>query len=214
MRDVPILNRDVLEVLHQIKHNYIDLYDVKRTNDLISPPEGKTRDDYVSHEYLRELINIGRDHDGSPPAALSYALKPDHYKGGQKTDYSLDYMSTDSKLKQYLGLDCCALTQLYPPGGFIGWHTNENASAYNLIFTWSETGDGYFEYVDPKTKEIVRMNDKPGWQCKAGYFGSKHEPDRIVYHAASTNCNRITVSYTLGFNYDYWKDVIEDISTE
>lgn len=214
MKTVEIKNKYVLEILNEIKYNYIHKYNVTSTNMHIKPPEGSTREDWVGHDFLNRLIGIGREHDGSPLAANSFALKPEHYDGRHKTDYSLDYLSTDSRLKQYLGLDCCALTQLYPPGGFISWHTNENASAYNLIFTWSENGDGYFEYVDPETKEVVRINDKSGWQCKAGYFGSKYEPDRIVYHAASTDCRRITVSYTLGFNYDYWKEVIEDISTE
>jgi hypothetical protein len=214
MKLVEIRNKDVLDILQNIKYNYITKWSPSETNMKITGPDGTTREDWISHEFLDKLMSIGRKHDGSPPAALSYALKPDHYDGKHKTDYSLDYMSLDAKLKERLGLDCCALSQLYPPGGYIGWHTNENASAHNLLFTWSETGDGYFEYVDPETKEIVRMKDKKGWSCKAGYFGSKNQPEKIVYHAASTDCWRITVSYTLGHNFEYWQDVIEDISTE
>ena len=50
---------------------------------------------------------------------------------------------------------------MYPPGGYISWHNNANASAYNLIFTWSETGDGYFKYIDGETKEEIVIKDKP-----------------------------------------------------
>ena len=46
---------------------------------------------------------------------------------------------------------------------------------YNLVFTWSETGDGQFQYMDTKTGETVVMKDRKGWQCKAGYFGSYGE---------------------------------------
>lgn len=213
MRIVPIKNRDIIDILQDFKYTYLDKYTPSETNDLITLPENTTRDDWVGEKYLNELLSMGREHDGSPPAAHSYALKPDHYKGQHKTDYSLDYMSLDSRMKLRLGLDACALSQLYPPGGFIGWHTNENASAYNLLFTWSETGDGHFEYVDPKTQKHIVVQDSKGWTCKAGYFGGNQEPHRIVYHAASTECWRMTISYTLGFDYDYWKDVIEDIST-
>lgn len=209
---VPIHNEEVLNILQDYKWTYSEKYKPQETNMFIQPDE-EDRNHWVGKDYLNELINIGREHNGSPPAAMSYAIKPDHYHGDDKTDYYLDYMSLDGRMKSALGLQTCALNQLYPPGGFIGWHTNENASAYNLIFTWSETGDGYFEYVDPKTKELVRVQDKKGWTCKAGYFGSSYEPDRIVYHCASTECWRMTVSYTLGFNEEYWRDVIEDIST-
>lgn len=213
MKTIEIKNQDILDILEKFKYNYITKWKVSETNEMIEGPSGYTRDDWISHDYLKHLQSIGREHDGSPPSALSYALKPDHYKGEDKTDYYLDYMSLDSKLKARLGLDCCALSQLYPPGGYIGWHTNENASAFNLLFTWSKDGNGYFEYVDPKTQEIVRMQDKAGWTCKAGYFGGSHEEDKIVYHAASTDCWRMTISYTLGHNYEYWKDVIADINT-
>ena len=44
---------------------------------------------------------------------------------------------------------------MYPPGGYISWHNNANASAYNLVFTWSESGNGYFKYIDGETKKEI-----------------------------------------------------------
>ena len=105
-----------------------------------------------------------------------------------------------------------ALAQLYPPNGHISWHNNANASAYNLIFTWSETGDGWFKYVDPKTQEVVTIQDEKGWNLKAGHFGAYGSGD-VVYHAARTNCYRMTLSYVLGHNEDYWEDCIDFVTT-
>ena len=70
-------------------------------------------------------------------------------------------------LIEWLGVRHNALTAIYPPGGYISWHNNANASAYNLIFTWSESANGQFNYVDPSTKEVVVMRDVEGWQCKS-----------------------------------------------
>ena len=53
---------------------------------------------------------------------------------------------------------------------FIGWHNNANASAYNLIFTWSETGDGYFKYVDGYTGDEIVIPDKKGGNVKNWLF--------------------------------------------
>ena len=104
---------------------------------------------------------------------------------------------------------------MYPPKGFISWHNNANASAYNLIFTWSETGDGYFKYIDGYTGDEIVIPDKKGWQCKAGYFGAyNEEPEKLVYHTASTDCWRITVSYIFNreeMSLGLQEDVIEEI---
>ena len=117
----------------------------------------------------------------------------------------------------WLGVKNNALTAWYPPGGFISWHNNANAAAYNLIFTWSETGEGQFEYVDPISKKVVVMQDKPGWQCKAAYFGHYGEPERLFYHAAKSDCWRCTVSFTFDtsvLSAELREDLLEEISSD
>ena len=79
-------------------------------------------------------------------------------------------------------METSALSTLYPPDGFIGWHNNANAAAFNLIFTWSEKGDGWFKYIEPTSKEVITISDVQGWQLKAGYFGAYGSGD-VVYHA-------------------------------
>jgi hypothetical protein len=94
-----------------------------------------------------------------------------------------------------LGAHTSALLSYYPPGGFVGWHTNFDANAYQVLFTWSETGDGFFEYYDKKNDEIIKIPDVPGWQCRHYYFGAGHEEDLHCWHAAYAECQRITLAY-------------------
>jgi len=94
-----------------------------------------------------------------------------------------------------LGAHTSALLSYYPPGGFVGWHTNYDANAYQVLFTWSETGDGYFRYYDKQKDEIVTIQDVPGWQARHYYFGAEQEEDLHCWHAAYAGCQRITLAY-------------------
>ena len=104
------------------------------------------------------------------------------------------------------------LSSIYPPEGFIGWHTNSNKPGYNVIFTFSETGKGFFRYKDPRTKEIVTIQDEPGWTAKAGYFGSTDND--IFWHCAKNYLEgpRLTCSYVFNSKEDqkHFIDLIEE----
>ena len=105
-----------------------------------------------------------------------------------------------------IGATHAALTNYYPPGGFVGWHTNWNAAAHQMIFTWSKTGEGYFKYYDNKTKEIVTIPDVPGWQCRYYYFGKIEEVNHWCWHSAYTYCDRITLAYKFQNTSIYHRD--------
>lgn len=211
MQNIDIKNPRVLALLNELVYFCRERYDVSTTNNVMGT--GITKDDWISEEYLDHIQRLGSQHDGGPEQAVSYALKPDHYNG-EDSQYEKDYIDLDRNLKLELGLKSNALSQLYPPEGFIAWHNNANAEGYNLIFTWSETGDGWFKYVDKYGKgDIITIPDKKGWSCKAGYFGS-YEDGRLCYHAAYTKCWRITQSFVVSQDEDYWKDCLDYISEE
>jgi len=187
-------------------------------------------DYYVSEEYLRLVKEKEALHVGFPEVCIGWALNPkgpghsmrwtDAKHTAEMLDWQDQHVERYSKFNQEmmmcLGTRHNALCQLYPPNeGIIGWHNNANASAYNLIFTYSETGDGYWQHLNPKTDTIETIEDIPGWQCKASYFGSYGEdnPNTLIYHAAKTrNSHRLTVSYIFErTNKDYWLDAIEEI---
>lgn len=201
MKDIPINNSEVIKALN----NFLWYYENRDlvANNLVLNGSPDQRKHFMSAKYRDEVIAMDERHEGFPDAGHSYSLKHDRMQplsGRSSSPEVTDLLARYSKYNQQLCEILCtknnALTQMYPPNGFISWHNNANACAYNLVFSWSETGEGCFRYVDGHTGKEVVMQDKKGWQCKAGYFGSYREPwYKRVYHAAETDCWRITVSY-------------------
>ncbi len=123
----------------------------------------------------------------------------------------------DDQLQTFLGAKFCALKAYYPKNGHIGWHNNWNAPGYNIIFTYSGTGDGYWRHVapapgggTPDLSRMVHVKDAPGWHCKVGYFGAKKEDDRVLWHCAYTNEPRLTVSYVI-YDRGIWENMVQEI---
>lgn len=213
MQFVELKNPRVLNLLEKFRYLYREKYDITKTCRLSSGNTNLTAEDWISEEYLKQVMDLGTRHEGLPSSSLSYCIKPEHYHGNDP-QYKQDFRDVNDSLKEELGLRHSALSQLYPPKGFIDWHNNANASSFNVIFTWSETGDGWFKWYDTENKKIITMKDKKGWSCKAGYFSSYGEDIPVKYHCAYTDCWRMTHSYTLGFDKNYWEDMIDYIQCE
>ena len=218
MRDIKINNEVVLESLNKFKDFVLEKYhsgDLDK--DLELNAKDHTRDRWIADDYLERIIERGRAHEGYPESMRSYhGMMPSyHNSGGVDLTIAEQYREKANKMNQELMTELSAkrntLVTLYPPGGWISWHNNANAPGYNVIFSWSETGDGWFDYWDIEKKERVRVPDVPGWQCKMGYFGAYHQPDKLCYHAASTDCLRISVAYVFEEAEDMWEQIIEDI---
>lgn len=219
MQDIP-LNDYALEHLKCVE------WLVQDDNYLLTTPtclhEKDNRDKIMSDESLYKIMAEGKEHVGFPEVIYAYSMtnnlrfSPDATIS-QKTTFGkrVQDMLSDTQLK--FGFKTNALFSVYPPGGFISWHNNANAPAYNFIFTWSETGDGWFKYWDMEKKEIVTMHDVPGWQCKAGYFGAyANGEEHLFYHGAQTDCLRMTFAFTLSrdeTSLNWQDDIIEEISS-
>ena len=216
MLDIPINNTDILESLNK----FLWFYDNKNNSDWKLWGKSKDRNHFIGNSHKETIISMGKNHDGYPESGHFYNFKP-HFKSQNEfiPSETLQYYNTiNSEMQEKLCTKHNALCVMYPPGGYISWHNNANASAYNLVFTWSETGDGYFKYIDGETKEEIVMQDVSGWQCKASYFGAYDEPaHKLVYHTASTDCWRITVSYIFNreeLSLGIQEDVIEEIKSK
>ena len=152
--------------------------------------------DYNNGEYYcsPEYLNVMRlkNHDGYPDAGfcqpLSKMATVDHRNWKPFWEY------WKYEFPPLLGATHNALLNYYPVGGFIGWHTNQNASAYQMMFTYSEKGKGYFNYYDMEEDLIVSLEDKKGWQCRWYYFGSDNEPEKHFWHSAYSGCDRFTMT--------------------
>lgn len=225
MKNVNLRNPDIIDGLESMRKIWWDdISDMKKVFRLTS--SDAEREKYISEEYMREIMNKGHSHDGFPEELRGYNLKTkdadindvrnDNERSDKFVEFSAKYRTANANLQSLLGTFNNALAAVYPPEGFISWHNNANASAYNLVCTWSETGDGYWQHFDQYENKVITVKDKPGWQVKAFYFGSYTDnPKDIVYHAASTDCWRMTVSYIFDrHNKEFWEDVIEEMECE
>lgn len=219
VRNIKINNTVVLDALEEYRSFIQERH---QSGEIDSKLRLNCKDDsaekYLSDEYMHEIMNSGKNHKGYPDKMRSYAdLMPDNQLSGDKAyiDLISEYRTKGEELNFKLMTELSAkkntLVTAYPPGGFISWHTNANASGYNLILTWSENGDGWFDYWDNDKKERVRIPDHAGWQAKMTYFGSYDEPEDLCYHAASTNCLRLSIAYVWGPHETVWREIIEDL---
>lgn len=126
-------------------------------------------------------------------------------KDGYQTDDSTDDEEKDiRKLLKGKSLiarlaskfkDCVNMPLIvyYPPMGYIGWHSNYRVTGPSLLFTWSETGDGYLRYRNPYTKEVETIYDLKGWDCKRVCW--EPDPENEVWHSAMTECKRVSFAF-------------------
>jgi len=88
----------------------------------------------------------------------------------------------------------CAIFAYYPEDGFIGWHDNSDAPGYTILFSHSEDGDGFYRYIDARSKLKHTIDDKPGWTCKTGYYG-KYPMN--TFHCAKTSKPRWSIAFII-----------------
>lgn len=195
MTEVVIRNKEMLEVLNSFSEEMLSKpsYNDKKYWTYASPDDISRGEYYCGDEYLKECMSRSQlvgvpDRYFAQPISLMVRKDPEMWSSFmQKVKY--DFASE-------IGAHTSALLSYYPPGGYVGWHTNYDANAYQVLFTWSENGDGYFRYYDKQKDEIVTIKDVPGWQCRHYYFGAEHEPEHHCWHAAYNGTGqRITLAY-------------------
>ena len=223
MRKVAVRNKLLLEDLKKtevlITENRIDDFELSGKSFT-----RENRDHWTGPTHLKYIIKQGHDHEGYPDYHKSYSVQHNTLKLANDRDE--ERLASTMKMLGDVRMSLSenflfrqnALFTIYPPGGFISWHNNANASAFNLIFTWSETGEGDFTYLDRNRNKLVTIKDEPGWQAKGGFFASYREnPRHLVYHSAKTDCWRITIAFVLDrseFSRQMQKEIIQDIETE
>lgn len=208
MRFTPQISSDLLDILEPYREWFFQQND----HELLKEPDrvhGKTFETATSEEYLQEIIAKDGKHEGFPECAYCCDISmvpsvPQSHKDKQR--------ALNEKLIHFLGARNNAVHVYYPENGFMGWHTNWNASGYNILLTYNtEENAGYFRYLDPVTKEVVTSWDPKGWSCKVGYFGRRSETDRVIYHSAGSSAKRLTLGYVVP-HLEIWRSMIEDIA--
>jgi len=221
MRKIQLNNKEVLESLNKYSSLIQESYhNGNMDKAFMLNSDRHTRDRWIADDYRDRIIQRFDQHEGYPESMRCYhgtapsngSDKMDRFKDS-KVAYPIREAAVElnSEMMTSLSAKRNALCATYPPGGWISWHNNANASGYNILFTWSENGNGWFRYYDLEKKENVTIYDKPGWQCKMGYFGPYDNPDSLCYHCASTEDLRITVAYMFIEADNFWEEVVYDI---
>lgn len=172
---------------------------------------------YCQPKHLYDKMSKPDDHIGFPEHA--YGFQVSHGAKSHPEIFEPLKMHTKSELVRIFGANNNSLTSYYPPYGYVGWHTNWNAYGYQMIITWSESGDGYFSYYDNETKGIVTHHDRTGWQARWYRFGREDEPEHVCWHTAWTNCPRFTLAFKFPYGdesqkHDQAYDAIQDLIYE
>lgn len=201
VNQIEIKNEEILNFLN--KQNFYDIMDLDAIREKLLNARNIS-DYYVSEDYAKEIVNKGVYHTGLPEKQYLWNIADDLNKSEELINFL-------KKLPMLLCGKQMAALSYYPPGGYIGWHNNANVPGYNLILTWSKTGDGYFTYINSEN-EFVKIKDKPGWSAKCCYFAPYTEPEKVCYHMAYTDCDRLTFAMIFGKNEELWKDIIYELS--
>lgn len=162
-----------------------------------------------SEEYLDVIVTKDGRHEGYPE--ISYSCDIMENAGQIDSNFKKPQIELQTKLTQWLGARNEAVHVFYPVNGFMGWHNNWNAHGYNILLSYTENGGGFFRYRDPKTHEVIHLQDPGGWSCKVGYYGRGREPDKVYYHCAGTTEPRVTLGYVIP-HLELWRDMCSDIS--
>ena len=211
MTESPIRNKNILSKLNYVTSmlNEIGALDSFNGDSYVSYSDNTSKEElskepekFLSEYYLKKHLADPR-HAGYPVDYKVVRLKEfktftkEHInKLSKKTELYDKITKLQSFVKTDfvvdLGATSNALFAYYPTGGFVGWHTNQNNSGYQFLFSWSKDGDGYFQYYDKAKDKIIKIQDKPGWQCRHYHFGM-NENDHC-WHSAYTNSPRVTIA--------------------
>lgn len=81
----------------------------------------------------------------------------------------------------------------YPPGGFMGWHTNSNSPGWRLYVSFAdEPRKSFFRYRDPVTGDIHTSLDEY-WDFRLFSI----EPNRDFWHAVYSDSNRFSIGFRI-----------------
>lgn len=216
MKNIQIKSKKLLSFLNEYK-DYCDELKDADIHEKYWEHMGPLIADENIHGVSKEYLDIALKNDNAeafnwPNRDKLLALETIKFTPEYK-EHTSKAMKLNRRFMAFMGLQYNALLAIYPPKGYIGWHHNGKATGLNVLFTYSEKGDGYFKYRDPKTKEIVTVNDKPGWQMKMGYYPSceSNDIDDLFWHCAYTEEYRYSVAFIV--DDKNMKDSLKEIAT-
>lgn len=200
MSEINLINKDFLNTLEGFVEDFFAVpgYEDPKYQLAEERDQGLK---YCDEPYLQECMALAEKGDVIGPPRKHFAQPIRNMVRVDPQKWSEYQQRVKFDFASEIGAHTSALLSYYPPGGYVGWHTNWDATAYQVLFTWSKNADGFFRYRDPNTGEIITIHDKPGWQARWYYFGDK--PETYCWHCAYTAGPRITLAYKFKLPKDY-----------
>lgn len=91
----------------------------------------------------------------------------------------------------------------YPPGSFMGWHTNSGAPGWRIYLSYAEEpGKSFFRYYDDERDELITSLDDQ-WSVRIFEI----RKDRPLWHSVYSETHRFSLGYMI-----YRKSVLRSFS--
>ena len=201
MNTIQIKNKDLINLLN----DYSNWFESVNKSSIKVLGKKDENEYYTSDKYLKKIDK--QNHEGFPEKTHGIDLV---FCDSTDNEIRKRIRKIDLDFNSLLGSKHCAVKMYYPAGGYMGWHNNHNASGYNILFSYTKNGNGFFRY---KTDKTYTMHDKPGWTAKVGYYGNNDEPDKLFWHCARAYEDRLTLGFVIP-DKSFWEMMIEDIELE
>ena len=171
--------------------------------------EDKNAQDKVSEKYLYSLLNkntkvsdivqdrkisncIAYNFDNVKDAIISEKLKHLREKVDEIAKLRIQEIL---KLNGYFDFENTGHFW-YPPGGYMGWHTNNRNPGWRFYISYvDKPGNSFFRYRDPISGEVITSYDKQ-WDFRL----FKVSLDKSLWHAVYSNTHRFSIGYTIKFD--------------
>jgi hypothetical protein len=221
--------KDILVILKEIEKYFYLFRNFESTK--LSPYEKKleflkqNKKRSVSEEWLFELIEKGSIL-GQAECSDLISFMDIKQQALMNPNIDLDILETLNKFQSvYRDLCYCvggkydAVVGYYPEDGYMEWHTNCDAPGLGILFSWSDSGNGYFHYYNDKTKNFEKYQDNFGWNVKGCYMKDKLEGLETgnSWHCVNTNCERFTLGFLLsnsGKDVEFAYDTMSEFELE
>ena len=137
---------------------------------------------YTSDDYLEQCMHE------DIPVARDNALRHVRFDSMDR----FDLIQTLSKIFQNHSIQLSG-DFLYPPGGFMSWHTNSNTPGDRVYLTYvPQGGKSFFKYRDADGK-IVTSYDQTGWTMRH-FRTEKHD---LLWHCVGSETYRLSIGFRI-----------------
>jgi len=158
----------------------------------------------VSEEALRAILATGRDVHGvatDPAISSAIVFNAGHVAGAVSNRATSALRArvdahVEAKLRALAppGRELAIVPSghfWYPPGSYMGWHTNSRAPGVRIYVTHAEEpGRSFFRYRDPDTDRVITVPDDR-WNVRVFRVGG----EKPFWHAVYSETHRFSFGY-------------------